>query len=250
MESQQSLVASPSLQHRASAPPSSRCRCQHKPRSGAKSCRYFAAPGSRFCKHHTRDDRPDTNDALAAELAEAAGDFSSPKNVKLVMAKIFHALVQRRLSPKEAGVLCYIAQTILHSHRAIAYQQKLENASKPRVIINDLPEPLRDGPVYNPDGSIASVQPEEQGPLESSASTAYTEPATAGALSSSTSSTSSTPPIVTQPPPANRDLNHFFPRDPTLAPGLQDPNLHSMAPPMPAATRRNSRFNHWDRYRK
>jgi len=239
MESQQSLAASQSLQHRASAPPSSRCRCQHQPRSGAKSCRYFAAPGSRFCKHHTRDDRPDTNDALAAELAEAAGDFSSPKNVKLVMAKIFHALVQRRLSPKEAGVLCYIAQTILHSHRAIAYQQKLENASKPRVIINDLPEPLRDGPRHNPDGTVIP-EPPLVPPLP---------PADLSTLPES-SSTSSTPPIVTQPPPANRDLNHFFPRDPTLAPGLQDPNLHSMAPPMPAATRRNSRFNHWDRYRK
>jgi hypothetical protein len=42
------------------------------------------------------------------------------------MAIIFHAMVQRRLSAREAGVLCFIAQTILHSHRAIAYHEKLQ----------------------------------------------------------------------------------------------------------------------------
>ena len=42
------------------------------------------------------------------------------------MRKIFQAMVERRLTPKEAGVLCYIATTVLHTHRAMQYQQKLE----------------------------------------------------------------------------------------------------------------------------
>jgi len=120
MKSHQS-TASKSPKHSAAEP--SPHRCKHTSRTG-RPCRYFASPDSRFCKHHSRDERPDTNDDLAAELAEAAGDFSSPGNVQRVMAKIFHALVQRRISTREAGVLCYIAQTILHTHRAVLQNER------------------------------------------------------------------------------------------------------------------------------
>jgi len=39
----------------------------------------------------------------------------NPYDVADVMAEVFHAVLRRRISPREAGVLCYIAQTILHS---------------------------------------------------------------------------------------------------------------------------------------
>jgi hypothetical protein len=42
------------------------------------------------------------------------------------MAKIFLALAHRRILTKEAGVLCYIAQTVLHAQRARGHHEKLE----------------------------------------------------------------------------------------------------------------------------
>jgi hypothetical protein len=65
-------------------------------------------------------------DTLTDELAEAAGDFSSAGPVNHVMGKVFHALAADRISTRKAGVLCYIAQTILHSARAMALQKKLD----------------------------------------------------------------------------------------------------------------------------
>ena len=108
----------------SSASPS-RPRCSHKSQNG-KPCRYSAMSGFRFCKHHVPDDVPPSDDALAAILAKAAGHLSCPEDVRRVMAAIFHALVQHRLSSKDAGVLCYIAQTILHSLRTSAYLDKAE----------------------------------------------------------------------------------------------------------------------------
>jgi hypothetical protein len=47
------------------------------------------------------------------------------------------------------------------------------------------------------------------------------------------------------------DLNHFFPRDPSLPVSLQDPN--KLAPPPPSQTeidRRNARFDRIHGYRR
>ena len=48
-----------------------------------------------------------------------------PDRWALFTRTVYRARVERRLTPKEAGILCYISQTILHTHRAIAFQQKL-----------------------------------------------------------------------------------------------------------------------------
>jgi hypothetical protein len=92
---------------------------------------------------------PPFDDALVAEIASLAGDFSSPEQVSRVMAKIFHSLLHRRISTKEAGMLCYIAQTILQSQRTVSYLEKSTAqaaAAKPKVrtYIHDLPMARRD----------------------------------------------------------------------------------------------------------
>ena len=98
--------------------------------------------------HPEPPEAPAFDDVLAEEIAALAGDFSSPEQVNHVMGKIFHSLLHRRISAKEAGVLCYIAQTILHSHRALSYLQKTaaQTASAKHKVkfIMDLPGPLRD----------------------------------------------------------------------------------------------------------
>jgi hypothetical protein len=81
---------------------------------------HSAKPGS-AATNATADDP-----ALVSDLLDAAGELTSAGDVTRVLRTVFRAMVERRLSPKEAGTLCYLAQTILHSQRATALQQKLE----------------------------------------------------------------------------------------------------------------------------
>jgi len=86
---------------------------------------------------------PPCDPALADEIAQLAGDFSSPEQVNRVMGKIFDSLLHRRISAKEAGTLCYIAQTILNGQRTVRFIEK----NKPPCVmtyINDLPTAIRD----------------------------------------------------------------------------------------------------------
>jgi hypothetical protein len=223
-----------------------RPHCLHVSRNG-RPCRYLGlSPENPFCKDHVPPPPPGTPEALAYALQRAAADFSSPQDVKNVMAKVFCAMLERRLSPKEAGVLCYIAQTILHCQRLSAYFDKVkEQLAKdaddgiPCNFFGDPIIPYRprpDNTVNTDSASTPASQPatpEESAPPAPAAS--QTQPAPANsALSSSTSS----------PPPKPPNLNHFYPRDPALPPGSQDPNrFSSPTPSLEELERRNARFN-------
>lgn len=106
------------------APPGETRHCSYKTSTG-KPCRYLALPGKVFCKNHVRRLLPDP-DALAEELIAAGGHLASPWKVSDVMGKVFHATLRRRISPREAGVLCYIAQTILLALRVGMIQTNME----------------------------------------------------------------------------------------------------------------------------
>ncbi len=221
-----------------------RPRCQHISRNG-RPCRYLGlSPDNPFCKDHVPPPPPGTPEELAYALQRAAADFSSPQDVKNVMAKVFCVMLERRLSPKEAGVLCYIAQTILHCQRLSAYfdkvnRQLMNEEDDGRNFFGDsifLNRPRPDNPVNTDGASTPTAQPtkpEESAPPAPAAS--QTQPAPANsALPSSTSS----------PPPKPPDLNHFYPRDPALPLGSQDPNHFS--PPTPSLEeleRRNARLD-------
>jgi hypothetical protein len=223
-----------------------RPRCQHVSRNG-RPCRYLGlSPENPFCKDHVPPPPPGTPEELAHALQRAAADFSSPQDVKNVMAKVFCAMLERRISPKEAGILCYIAQTILHCQRLSAYfdkvkeqQAKDEDDGIPRNYYGQPIIPYQPPP-DNPDSSdtVSSStaqprKPEESAPPAPAASPAQPAPANSS-LGSSTSS----------PPPTPPDLNHFFPRDPALPPGSQDPNHFSSPPPSrEELERRNARLD-------
>ena len=120
-------------------PRSNQPRCVYRFPSGPR-CRNSASPQHpQLCSAHLQHaaslpppsapeppEAPAFDPALAAELLAAAGDLSTPADVNRAMRGIFHAMVEHRLPPKEASILCYIAQTIPHSHRAMAYQEKLD----------------------------------------------------------------------------------------------------------------------------
>jgi len=223
-----------------------RPRCTHVSRNG-RHCRYLGlSPENPFCKDHVPPPPPGTPEELAFALQRAAADFSSPQDVKNVMAKVFCAMLERRLSPKEAGILCYIAQTILHCQRLDAYLEKVKQEQAEEeddgILRNYYGQPIipYQPPSDNTDSSDTAssstaqpATPEESAPPVPAASPAQPAPANSG-LSSSTSS----------PPPKPPNLNHFYPRDPTLPPGSQDPNHFSSPPPSrEELERRNARFN-------
>ena len=226
--------------------PPPRPRCQHVSRNG-RPCRYLGlSPENPFCKDHVPPPPPGTPEELAYTLQRAAADFSSPQDVKNVMAKVFCAMLERRLSPKEAGVLCYIAQTILHCQRLDVYLAKVE-AELAEEEDDGIERNYNGDPIINydprPDNpnstDIASTPAEQSATPEESVPPAPAAPPAQPAPANSSPSSS-----ISSPPPAPPDLNHFFPRDPTLSPGLQRPS--SLSSPTPCGEeleRRNARLD-------
>jgi hypothetical protein len=121
--------------------PSSRPRCRHISRNG-RPCRYLAASaGKDFCKEHLPPAEPGSPEELTKALKKTAGRFDTPETVKDVLFLVFCALAEGRITERRAGILCYLAQTVLHSHRAIALKKQLDNKPRQRVFIDNLPGP-------------------------------------------------------------------------------------------------------------
>lgn len=120
------LAANPNSPGTHATPPPTRPRCSYVSRTG-KPCRYLAVSVEKgFCKNHLPPPPPGSPEELAHTLEKMAGNFDTPEGVNHVMYVLFFALVQGKISERKAGILTYMAQTILHSHRAIAMKQKLE----------------------------------------------------------------------------------------------------------------------------
>jgi hypothetical protein len=233
-----------------------------------------ASPGSLYCLSHAKN----TNivaSALAAELSQAADSLGAPEDVNRVLAKIFLALAEDRLSTRKAAVLGYLGQMLLRSHREIAFHKKLADEEAARETEEEnlravnswtIPRPIRDAdPIAPPVQAVAetdntvygAVPPAVTAPSQGPASSANLEcgPPTAGPLSQQPAPPTnhdSTAPVITashptpapakktsttkpfsdpsQPYPPLADLNHFYPRDPTLRPGLQQPRNTTVYP--------------------
>jgi hypothetical protein len=85
----------------------------------------LTTPGSRYCHSHATHAKLDAT-SLAAELSQAAASLATPEDVHRVTAKIFLALCEDRISLKKAGMLSYLAQTLLRAHREMAIHRKME----------------------------------------------------------------------------------------------------------------------------
>jgi len=120
----------------ASSPPS-RPRCQHVSRNG-RPCRYLGlSPENPFCRNHVPPGLPED---LAKTLEEMGGKFETPEEVTGVLRELFFALAKGTITERRAGILTYIAQTILHSHRAAQHFHQMEQELSPsRTIILDIP---------------------------------------------------------------------------------------------------------------
>ena len=216
-------------------------RCTFTSASGGR-CRMFASSGSPYCPHHAKSKLLVTS-ALATELIQAAGSLASPEEVNHVLAKIFLALADDRLTTRKASVLSYIGQMLLRSHREIAFHKKLAEEAAAREAEEEdayagsswnIPRPIRD-PVEPPQPAVADSAPPAQNASAPVSSPTASTPASANEPGSATASAQE-PPLTSpqaepsKPFPPFPDLNHFFPRDPTLRPGLQEPR-NTYVPP-------------------
>ena len=117
-------------------------RCTYLTSAGNR-CRMPASPGAPYCLSHVKN-TVIVASTLAAELSQAAGSLAAPEDVNRVLAKIFLALAEDRLSTRKAAVLGYIGQMLLRSHREMAFHKKLADEEARRnnsghITVIDIP---------------------------------------------------------------------------------------------------------------
>jgi hypothetical protein len=93
-------------------------------------------------------------DRLGAELAATlTGDFMTATDVNFVLGKLFTALAQNRIPPRNAHTLAYIAQLMLASHPNLKkeydfvykYEQWNRMLDKAPKLSNSSPQSLNEG---------------------------------------------------------------------------------------------------------
>ncbi|HEY2458575.1 MAG TPA: hypothetical protein VGI13_14830 [Candidatus Acidoferrum sp.] len=125
-------------------------RCAHLSPSGRRCSQPVCSSDPNYCFVHIPKPAPEpaADQALAAELAAAAGNLDSPEDVNRVLCKVFLAVTQDRITPRKASVLGYLGQMILRSHREIANNRKLEQQLNPPTMTGyiDVPQADRSDP--------------------------------------------------------------------------------------------------------
>src|ERR1700739_724210 len=160
-------MLSPDSSPAASLPETPRPGCHHVSRNG-RPCRYLAVPAKQpFCRDHLPTGCPEQ---LSDVLSEMAENFNSPEGVTNVLYTIFFALVDGYISERKAGILTYIAQTTLNSHRATAFLQKLEAEAEPKLWPMGPGSPLWTPPDSSddPKPSVPGASAESANPLAAS----------------------------------------------------------------------------------
>jgi hypothetical protein len=129
-------------------------RCQHRFANG-KRCRNSASQ-SHFglCLHHftvsaavgasRQQSQTDSLD-LSAELIGELSDFESAVAINKFLTNLLVQVTKGRISPRRAAVLAYITNQLLHSHRAIDYDDERHSDDHVNIIL-DTPRPIRDDP--------------------------------------------------------------------------------------------------------
>jgi hypothetical protein len=143
----------------AAAPKNDSDRCQHRFANG-KRCRNSASQ-SHFglCLHHFTlsaavgaSQQLSHNDStdFSAELIGDLTDFESAVAINKFLTNLLSLVSKGRISPRRAAVLAYITNQLLHTHRAIDYDDERHSDDHPNIIF-DMPRPDRShDEVYSP----------------------------------------------------------------------------------------------------
>ena len=215
-------------------------RCEHRSPAGRQCSQPVCSTDPRFCGTH----KPTPEQLASIELTEAAGTLSSPDEVHRFLKAVLLNRVRGRITPKEASVYSYLCQNLLRSLREIDHfrelQSEREQRNLPPALMWHLPRPDRSDP---PDPPAVTAPLAPASPTISADSDANPAASQSESLTSSTSLTSKTPaPLANSPSESSTssppfDPRHFYPFDPTLKPGSQDPN-RNIPPPDEAECRR------------
>jgi hypothetical protein len=114
-------------------------RCRHYTDHGRRCQLPVADTRSGFCFRHVKP-QPAPSDSvdLSAELIGELSDFESAVAINKFLANLLALVTKGRVSPRRASVLAYITNQLLHSHRAIDYDDE-RHSDEPVTIIMDGP---------------------------------------------------------------------------------------------------------------
>jgi hypothetical protein len=211
-------------------------RCEHRSPSGRQCSQPICTTDPQFCGTH----KPTPEQLTTAELTEAAGTLSSPDEVHRFLKAVLLNRVRGRITPKEASVYSYLCQNLLRSLREIDHFQQLKSERVDRTRIPEnlgwsLPRPDRS----DPPAPVAQI-PESSTANSTAVATPVTSPAIANLTPESIPPTPAAKPPVSIIPPTPTppfDPSHFYPFDPTLRRGSQNPD-RNIPPPDEAECRR------------
>ncbi len=81
--------------------------------------RWHAHPG--YCLHHARREQQLLEtERVAAKLTSLTGTFKTANDVNHALGRLFSALSQNRIPPRNAAILAYIGALLLHSLPRVA----------------------------------------------------------------------------------------------------------------------------------
>ena len=171
-------------------------RCHHLSPAGRRCSQPACSSHPTLCFTHAPKP-PSPEVAVAAELSEAAGSLETPEDVNRPLTKTVLAFIAGRLPAKKAGMIGFLGQIILRTHREIAFHQQAERKLHPRTIIHDLPRPDRSEVIPHPSEPLLPPCDEEKSAIANAAPVASTRAAT------QITANPQTQPINTPPPAAS-----------------------------------------------
>jgi hypothetical protein len=118
-------------------------RCRHYTDRGRRCQLPVVDTCSGYCFRHAKP-QPAPSDSvdLSAELIGELSDFESAVAINKFLTNLLALVTKGRVSPRRASVLAYITNQLLHTHRAIDYDDD-RHSDGPVTIIMDGPRPDR-----------------------------------------------------------------------------------------------------------
>jgi hypothetical protein len=124
-------------------------RCRHYTDHGRRCQLPVLDTRSGFCFRHAKPQPAHSDsDDLSAELLGELSEFESALEINQFLANLLVQVTKGRVSPRRASVLAYITNQLLHSHRAIDYENHFQSAESSEdiaaTILRNIPLPIRD----------------------------------------------------------------------------------------------------------
>jgi hypothetical protein len=100
-----------------SAPKPRFSRCQFSYSDGRRCRMLRASDHSTLCVYHSREERQLLEAERIGQLlaASPSGGYLTATDVNPVLGKLYTAIAQNRIPPRNAATLAYVAQLLLHS---------------------------------------------------------------------------------------------------------------------------------------